>query len=107
MDTFVASVAMLALIKKFIDFSKYVTAKDINGAVTQLFVWAAGVLAVFLYANTDWAETITYGALTLADMNGASLIALGLGLASTASLTTDFIKSRDESDSAAMPPLIK
>ena len=107
MDTFVAAAGLLALIKKFIDFAKYATNKDLNGAMTQIVVWVAGVVAVILYAATDWANTIAFGGLTLADMNMASLIALGLALGSGASLTTDFIKSRDESDSARMPALIK
>jgi hypothetical protein len=107
MDTFVAAAGLLALIKKFVDFSKYVTNRDWNGALTQIYVWGAGIIAVFLYANTDWAHSIAFGGLTLADMNAGSLVALGLALGSGGSLTTDFIKSRDSSDSAAMPALIK
>lgn len=107
MDTFIPAVAMFALIKKFIDFTKYVVNRDLNGSVTQLVVWGAGVLAVWLYAQTDWADTISFAGLTLAKMNMGSLVALGLGLGSTASVATDFIKSRDDSDSASMPPLVQ
>jgi hypothetical protein len=98
---------MLALIKKFIDFAKYVTNRDLNGAVTQLIVWAAGVVTVALYAQTDWAESIPVAGQSLADLNGWSQIAFGLGISSVSALATDFIKARDNNDSAAMPPLIK
>lgn len=105
MDVFVPAVAMFALIKKLLDFFKYCTNQDWNGAVTQIAVWLSGVLVVTLYAQTDWAETFSFAGFTLADMNFASLIALGIGLGSSASVATDFIKARDNTDSAAMPPL--
>ena len=106
MDTFIPAVAMFSLIKKLLDFMKYLTSRDVNGAVTQLAVWLSGVLVVVLYAQTDWAETFSFAGFTLADMNMASLVALGIGLGSSASVATDFIKSRDDSDSAKMPPLL-
>jgi mevalonate kinase len=107
MDVFIPAVAMATLIKKLIDTFKYVTAKDWNGAVTQLVVWLSGVLVVWLYAQTDWAETFSFAGLTLASMNLASLVALGIGLGSSASVATDFIKARDAADTAKMPPLFK
>lgn len=107
MDTFVPAVAMFALIKKVLDFFKYLTNQDWNGAITQIAVWASGIVVVWLYAQTDWAETFSFAGFTLASMNGASLVALGIGLGSSASVATDFIKARDNTDSAAMPPLIK
>jgi len=107
MDVFVPAVAMFALIKKLIDFLKFITNQDWNGAATQAAVWLSGVLVVWLYAQTDWAETFSFAGITLAAMNFASLVALGIGLGSSASVATDFIKSRDTTDSAAMPPLFK
>lgn len=107
METFVPAVAMLTLIKKVLDFLKYLTNQDWNGALTQVCVWVAGIAVVWLYAQTDWAEGISFAGLVLSSMNFASLVALGIGLGSSASVATDFIKARDNTDSAAMPPLIK
>lgn len=106
MGEFIPAVAMAALIKKFIDFAKYITNKDVNGAVTQLVVWAAGVVAVCLFAQTDWADTIAFAGQALSKLNFASQLAIGLGLGSVAGVATDAIKARDNTDSAAMPPLV-
>lgn len=106
METFVPAAAMVTLIGKFVDFLKSVTNKDVNGVVTQLTAWAAGVAGVWLYAQTQWADQISFGDRALAQMNGASLIAVGLGASSLMSVLVDFKKARDQSDSARTPPLI-
>lgn len=98
---------MTALIKKIIDFLKFITNRDWNGAATQAIVWIAGVVVVMLYAQTDWAETFGFAGILLSDMNLASQIAIGLGFGSVASFGADWIKARDHTDSAAMPPLFK
>jgi hypothetical protein len=105
-ETFVPVAAMVTLIGKFVDFLKSVTNRDLNGIVTQATAWAAGVVAVFLYANTAWADQISFGDRTLAQMNGASLVAVGLGASSLMSVLVDFKKARDGSDTAKTPPLI-
>lgn len=105
-ETFVPMLALVALVKKFIDFAKYLTNRDVNGAITQIVVWGSGVVAVCLFAQTDWAEGIIFAGRTLADMNFASQLAVGLGLGSTAGVVTDVIKASDDSDSAAMPKLL-
>lgn len=106
MDLFVPTVALLALINKFVDFSKYITNKDVNGALTQVYVWGAGVLGVWLYAQTAWADTINFGDLPLSKFNGASIVAVGFAIASAGSVAKDWLKAKDNSDSAAMPKLL-
>lgn len=106
MEQFIPAIAMLVLAKKVVDFLKYLTNRDLNGAVTQLVAWAAGVCAVLLYAQTDWADTIPVAGSILADLNFWSQLAYGLTIASGASLATDFIKAFDQHDSAAMPQLM-
>lgn len=106
MDLFVPAVAMVALIKKFIDFSKYVTNKDRNGALTQIYAWIIGVAVVWLFAQTVWADKFGFGDLMLSAFNLASIVAVGLSLGSVGGVVTDVIKSRDNTDSAKMPSLL-
>lgn len=106
MEQLITVVALLALAKKFVDFSKYVTNKDVNGAFTQIWAWGAGVVAVVIFAATDFAEDVPVGAHRLGDLAFWSLVWLGLGIGSTGSVVTDLIKSRDNNDSAKMPKLL-
>lgn len=106
MDEFLPAVAMTLLIKKVIDFGAFVTNHRWRAAATQAIVWIAGVVVVCLYAQTDWADTFGFAGLMLSQMNFASQVALGLGLASTASVATDTLKSLDNTDSASVPSLI-
>ncbi len=78
MDDLVPTVALVALVKKFIDFAAYLRGREYGNAITQVVVWIAGVVAVLLYAQTTWADGIVFAGQTLADMNFASLVAVGL-----------------------------
>lgn len=106
MEQLITVVALLALAKKFVDFSKYVTNKDVNGAFTQVWAWGAGIAAVLIFAATDFAEDVPVGTHQLGGLAFWSLVWLGLGIGSAGSIVTDIIKSRDNSDSAAMPKLL-
>jgi hypothetical protein len=106
MDELITVVALFALAKKFVDFSKFVTNRDVNGAFTQLWAWAAGVGAVLVFAATDFAEGIQVGTHALGDLAFWSLVWLGLGIGSVGGVVTDAIKSFDNTDSAAMPKLL-
>lgn len=103
---FVPLVAALALVTKLVDFGKYLTARNINGAVTQLVAWGAGIGAFFLLSRTDFASGITIGDLSLSTLNGASLILVGMSVASVGSLAIDFKQARDNTDTAAKPALL-
>ena len=101
-----APVAMLAaLVLTFVNFLKYLVNKQWNGAVTQLISWVSGVVGVVLVASTDWAEGINVGDKSLATLNGSSLVFVGLCLASTAGVLTEFKKAFDANDSAKKPDL--
>lgn len=96
-----------ALIWKLVDFVKFVKAKDINAVTTQLAVWVAGVVVIFLLAATDFASGVTIGDKNLDSLNAASLLLLGLSMGSTASVFVDAKKAVDGTDSAAVPALLK
>src|SRR5437660_754661 len=102
---FVPMVALLLLIKKFVDFLRMVSGRDFSGIVTQLVVWSSGVGALFLAAQTQWAEGISIGDRPLSHLTAWSIVFVGLTLGSTASVVSDFTKAVDNSDSAKRPPL--
>ena len=105
-ETFVPLLALGTLVKKLIDFLAYVTNGYYRKALSQVVVWVAGVVVVALYAQTDWAEGIIFAGRTLADMNFATQVAVGLGIGSAASVGTDLLKSVDNNDTQRTPSLI-
>jgi hypothetical protein len=103
----VPTVALAALVWKFVDFLKYLFARDWNGVVTQIIAWAAGLGAVWLAAATRFGASISIGDMSLAGLNGSEKVFIGLLVTSIASSVYDFKKARDNSDSATVPPLIQ
>lgn len=102
---FIPMIQMAVLVFAIINFLKAVKAKDTNGALTQLIVWVAGVVVVFLVAETDFASGISIGDQTLNTLNFASLVFIGLTISSLASFGAEVKKAIDNSDSAAKPNL--
>lgn len=94
------------MIIKLIDFSRYARAKDLNGVVTQLAAWGAGILVLFLVAQTNWAPTIIIGDTALNKLGIWSLVFAGMSAASVASVAKDTLKAVDNTNSAAMPTLL-
>ncbi len=103
----VAGVAFLFLVKKFVDFLRYATNRDVNGVVTQLVAWTAGVGAVLIGAQTQWANDITVGSATLAHLSFWSQLFVGLTLASAASFAADTLSAVNTSVTGTVPTLIK
>lgn len=104
--TFVPMVAMVALIYKLIDFTRYLVNADRNGVVTQLLVWLAGVVAIVLYAHTNFGTGLVFGGLALHKMNIWAQIVIGLQAGSVASAGKDAIKAIDNHNTAAIPTLL-
>lgn len=101
-------VGLVALLVKTVDTLRFATAKQVNGVVTQLLAWAAGVGGVFIVAQTQWAAHISVGnGTTLAHQGAFSLVAIGLSIASSGSVLKDVQAALDNSNSAALPPLVQ
>lgn len=94
---FVPVLALLALVKKFGDFLKALTNRDINAAVTQLVLWAAAWGGIALAAHTAWAQGISIGDTTLADLNGWSQLFVALTIGAGAGVVHDTTKAIDSS----------
>lgn len=101
-------VGLVALVMKVIDFVRLLAhLKDQRSAVvTQTLSWVGGVLAVLLYGNSDFADTVTIGGKNLALVSGATLVLVGIVLGSMASAVVDIKQAVDGNDSAAKPRLI-
>lgn len=106
MTMFLTSGGLLALVKAFVDFVKYIKAKDTNGWFTQLTVWVAGIGATLLAKASDLATSWNLGSTTLEDAKVGTVILAGLGLGSAAMLVNSFKKAFDQSDSDKKPDLV-
>jgi hypothetical protein len=105
MEVFTAA-TLAALVVKFTSVLKYLSDRDWRQAVTQVVPWVAGIVAVALAAQADVAEGfIIWGQQALGDLDFWSQVLAGIALGSAGSLTYDFKKAVDGSDSAAEPPL--
>lgn len=103
---FVAITVLGALVWKFVDFLKYLKNHDWNAVLTMLSVWVAGVVAVLLFAHSDFASLVSVGSATLASLGTVSQVIIGLSATSLMSVGYDFKKSLDNTDSAKTPSLM-
>ncbi len=103
---FVPILAMAAISLKIVDFFRYARAGDSTGVLTQIVAWVVGFVIVLLAAQTDWADGIAVGDMSLATLNIWSLLFVGLAAGSGASFFKDAYKAIDPTNSAAIPVLV-
>jgi hypothetical protein len=101
-----ASLVFGAVVLKLLDFFKYVLNGDLNGIVTLLLGWVAGVVAVLLFLQTQWADEITIGSQALDSLDFWSKAVFGFATSSVAGVLYDFKKAVDDSDTAVKPKLL-
>lgn len=106
MPEFVPMLALAALVLTFTNFLKYAKAGDLNGALTILVVWAAGVGAVVLGAHTDFAGGFVFGDVALEKANLWTQVFVGLNIGSAGTALNEFKQAFDRSDSAVKPKLV-
>lgn len=94
--------AFSPVVYKVMDFLKLLFAGETRPAITQVVVWGVGILVAFLgvKSNLGGLSSINY-------LNWASVLLVGLSLGSVGSVINDFKQARDNTDSAAKPPLLK
>jgi hypothetical protein len=92
---FVPVLAMLALIVKVVDFTKFISSRNLAAALTQIYVWLSGIVVVLLFAQTQWAGGIDIGDSTLASLNFWALVILGLSIGSVGSVVVDVTDAVD------------
>ena len=106
MDSAVSVLSIAALVWVFVDTLRSATNKQWSSVVTQATAWAAGIAAVFLFGETQWASTVAIGDLSLGDMDFWTKVVAGLSAASVAGVGVDVRKAVDNTDSAAKPSLV-
>lgn len=100
---------LAALVWKFVDFLRLLShfATEKSAVITQLTAWGGGIVAVELFAHSDFGKNVTIGTTTLDKYSGMTLLIIGLMASSIASAAVDYKQARDTTDSAAKPPLLK
>ena len=106
MQEFVPAASMSALVIVVINFLRYARARDLDGVATIAAAWVAGVIAVSLAAQSDFAGSIEFGGSALSAMNLWSQVFAGMSLASVGSFAVDIRKALDNNDSAVKPSLV-
>lgn len=104
---FVPVLAMLALIVKVVDFTKFLSSRNFAAALTQIYVWLSGIVVILLFAQTEWAGGINIGDTTLASLNFWAIVALGLSIGSAGSVLNDVKNAVDPSIKTTRDHLLK
>jgi len=105
--SFNALAAVGTLVFTFVNFLTYVRSKNVNGIVTQLIAWIAGIAAILIAAHTQFAPDVKFGSQQLSKLDWQSQVFLGLIATSILSTVNEVKKAIDNNDSAAKSPLIK
>ena len=71
-------VALGTLVFTFVNFLRFLAARNWSAVLTQAIAWAAGVLGVFLMKATDFASGIKVGSQSLDKVGFWSALLLGL-----------------------------
>lgn len=103
---FVPTLGMAVLVIAIINLVKYARAGDVNGVVTTLTVWLAGVAVVFLAAQTDFAGGIVVADAPLSTYNSWSLLFMGLTISSIAQFANEIRGAIDNNVSTVKPNLV-
>lgn len=106
MEEFIPIAVLTAFIISVVNLLLYIKSKNWDGALKICVVWAAGILGVFLFAETDWASTIVIGDIALAAANFWTKVVMGLWLGGSATVVVEFKKAFDRNDSAVKPNLV-
>ena len=103
---FGALTALGTLVFTFVNFLKYLRARNGSAVLTQLIAWAAGIAGIVLVAHTQFATDIVFGKHTLASLDISSQLFLGLIATSILSTVNEVKKAIDNGDSAKTPNLL-
>lgn len=104
------TVLFATLIWQFVDFLRELVNLPAtkSSVLTQLTAWVAGITLIAIAAHAEVAAHIRFPGLSmeLGDLDGWSVILVGLLAASLASTGVDLKQAFDNGDSATKPPLV-
>lgn len=104
----VAALAALALAaSNVLALVKYVLAKDVNALVTNLLFFGASLGLLVLAANANYVQNAVIPGvdIQLRLLDFSSLVIVALGIYGVGGFFYDRTKARDNTQSAAQPPL--
>lgn len=107
MEPFLLPVFVASMIKKATDLVAFASAKDWKAVAKQVLAYVIGILSVALVKASGVADEYVVPGINqaLSDLNAYGTALIGILLASTGSVVSDFIASRDNNSSAYVPPL--
>lgn len=108
METF-TPVAMLAFVVfTLVNLARYLRAADWNGAVTIVVAWVVGLVACWLFGQSEFGESLVIPGFTvpLGAMSFADLLLAGLVVSSTAQAFNEVKGAIDGNISTAKPQLL-
>lgn len=97
---FVATAAIVLVVKKVVDAARMTFSKNFVGLVTQAASWVGGFLAALIGAHTPWGADIVVGGESLSDLNIWSLVLVGVSIGSAASTVHDVVAAVDTTGSS-------
>jgi hypothetical protein len=103
-----ASVLLGAFILKATDLVKYLVEArrgDANGLITLLLTWVIGIVAVMVFAKTQWGDEVKIGDESLESLSTWSKVVLGVAAPSIAAILYDVKKAVDNTESSSTPRL--
>ena len=110
MTEFLPVAGVIATIFTIINVLRSARGQDWDGVLTPLVVWAAGVIGVYLTAQSDWGDVGQLAALTggkaWSDLSFPSILLLGLHLGSGATTLNEAFGALDKSRSTAKPRML-
>lgn len=106
MDTTLALAALAALVYTFVNFVRVAKARDTNGVITMLLVWAAGIGALFLFAETSLAHDVVLGGIKFDGMGTWDKVLIGLIPGSFGIVGHDVLGAIDSTRTTTRPSLV-
>jgi hypothetical protein len=110
MEPFLITAGLLTTVYTIISLLRYLRGRDWNGALTVASVWGAGVLVVWITAQTDWGSSDVLAKLTngipWSALNGWSVVLLGLHVGSAAVAANELRGALDRTTTTAKPKLL-
>jgi len=110
MTEFLPVAGVIATVFTVISLLRFVRGRDWDGALTIAAVWLAGVIGVYLTAQSDWGDNGALSGLTggvaWSDLSFPSILLLGLHIGSGAVAGNEALGALDRSRTTAKPRLL-
>ena len=104
---FVAIAFAVFLVKEAVTLVKQISARHFREAATLIVAFVVGIAVAFLLCGAKVAANVHFGDIPFSQLDGASIVQLGLELGAAAAFGYDIMKVQDNNQSAAEPALLE